>query len=413
MQFFEFNRESAAGSGGAGRPCQGPKIGTGDGVHYTMVDAVQQYVSATTFAQGVAGVAGNDTSGIASAVALARASAATVLVVGTDLGTAHEGHDATDLALSPAQLQLVAAVAAAGASKPLVVVVMSAVPLDLSALLTNTNVGAILYVGQPSVQCLGVGDVLFGKLSPGGRMVQTLYPVSVQHELSIFDMNMRPGPSKFPRPDGQGCKPGTKTVPCSKGTGTGTCTPDVGCVMGTNAGRTHRFYTGKAIVPFGFGLSYSSFSYDLASAPPPAASGAAVVSLAPVRALLASTKASNATFPSMLASQAAHAAPVKYTINVTNTGSVDADDVVLGFLTPPNAGVDGVPLQALFGFERVFVRAGQSVSVQLYPELTQFTQVATDGTRAALAGEYGVHFGLRESASLGMGFAEHRFTMAA
>ena len=49
--------------------------------------------------------------------------------------------------------------------------------------------------------------VLFGKVSPAGRMVQTLYPASVQHELSIFDMNMRPGPSKFPRPDGQGCRP--------------------------------------------------------------------------------------------------------------------------------------------------------------------------------------------------------------
>ena len=61
--------KAIAGYYGAGRPCQGPKIGTGDGVHYTMVDAVQQYVSATTFAQGVAGVAGNDTSGIASAVA--------------------------------------------------------------------------------------------------------------------------------------------------------------------------------------------------------------------------------------------------------------------------------------------------------------------------------------------------------
>jgi hypothetical protein len=31
---------------------------------------------------------------------------------------------------------------------------------------------------------------------------------------------------------------------------------------------------------------------------------------------------------------------------VTNTGTVDADDVVLGFLVPPNAGKDGIPLQA-------------------------------------------------------------------
>ena len=40
----------------------------------------------------------------------------------------------------------------------------------------------------------------------------------------------------------------------------------------------------------------------------------------------------------------------RFSVNVTNTGSVDADDVVLGFLTPPGAGEDGVPLQSLFGF---------------------------------------------------------------
>ena len=57
---------------------------------------------------------------------------------------------------------------------------------------------------------------------------------------------------------------------------------------------------------------------------------------------------------------------------MTNTGTVDADDVILGFLTPPNAGADGVPLQTLFGFERVFVKVGETVAVHLYPELTQF-----------------------------------------
>ena len=52
-------------------------------------------------------------------------------------------------------------------------------------------------------------------------------------------------------------------------------------------------------------------------------------------------------------------------VNVTNTGSRDADDVVLGFLVPPGAGANGVPLQELFGFERVFVPAGQTVTVYL------------------------------------------------
>ena len=220
-------------------------------------------------------------------------------------------------------------------------------------------------------------------------------------------MNMRPGPSLYPRPDGQGCTPGTKVVPCSSGTNTGTCTPDINCVMGTNPGRTHRFFNGKAVIPFGYGLSYSSFGYHIVFA-----SAAKHASLAPVHQLLAATTATKNTFPSMELSQARESAAVQYMVNVTNTGTVDADDVVLGFMTPPNAGIDGVALQTLFGFERVFVKAGETVTVNLYPELTAFTHVQSDGSRVAVAGEYRVRFGLHETEQLGMGFAEHSFIMA-
>lgn len=43
-------------------------------------------------------------------------------------------------------------------------------------------------------------------------------------------------------------------------------------------------------------------------------------------------------------------------VTVTNTGKMDADDVVLGFMVPPGAGVDGVPLQTLFGLTRARAR---------------------------------------------------------
>jgi len=85
---------------------------------------------------------------------------------------------------------------------------------------------------------------------------------------------------------------------------------------------------------------------------------------------------------------------------------VDSDDVVLGFLTPPGAGTNGVPLQELFGFERVFVPAGQTVTVYLGAQGVGFTQADKKGVRRVLRGEYKVTFGLKETASLGMGFAE-------
>ena len=44
-------------------------------------------------------------------------------------------------------------------------------PLDLSPLLENPKVGAVLHVGLPSVATLGVGDVLFGHIVPAGRTI--------------------------------------------------------------------------------------------------------------------------------------------------------------------------------------------------------------------------------------------------
>ena len=145
-------------------------------------------------------------------------------------------------------------------------------------------------------------------------------------------------------------------------------------------------------------MSYSTFKYT------PAATSSSV-SLDPVRAMLADTYASNRTFPS-LHTLGASRALVSYDVNVTNTGTRDADDVVLGFLVPPGAGQNGVPLQTLFGFERVHVKAGATVSVNLYPSLTDLTHTLADGSMSAAVGEWTVRFGVRETAQHGQGFAE-------
>ena len=72
-------------------------------------------------------------------------------------------------------------------------------------------------------------------------------------------------------------------------------------------------------------------------------------------------------------------------------------------MKPPGAGDGGVPLKSLFGFERVFVPAGSTVSVYLYPALTDFAYTASDGTRSPLAGTHTISFGV---AAPGMGYVE-------
>ena len=72
----------------------------------------------------------------------------------------------------------------------------------------------------------------------------------------------------------------------------------------------------------------------------------------------------------------------------------------------PGAGTNGVPLQSLFGFERVHIKAGATVSVNLYPELTDFMHTMLDGTKQAVAGEWTVKFGVQETLEHGMGYAE-------
>jgi beta-glucosidase-like glycosyl hydrolase len=97
-----------------------------NGTYHTMIDAVRQYCTDVRAAKGVDDPKANATTqGVAAAAATGAAADRVVLVVGTDLAWAREGHDAESLRFSTGTIALVTAVAAA-AKRPVVAVVMTA-----------------------------------------------------------------------------------------------------------------------------------------------------------------------------------------------------------------------------------------------------------------------------------------------
>ena len=168
------------------------------GKFWTLADACAKYGNNVTTDSGIPSVLSEDTTGIAKAVALCAAAETCVVGVGSDLSWASEGHDASNISYTDAQQQLVTE-AAAASKKPIIVVTLTAVPLDLSFMLANPKIGAILHAGQPSVTVYGLAEVLFkeGGRSPAGRTIQTIYPSSCEltHKCSLPDtISMRVHP---------------------------------------------------------------------------------------------------------------------------------------------------------------------------------------------------------------------------
>jgi beta-glucosidase len=99
--------------------------------------------------------------------------------------------------------------------------------------------------------------------------------------------------------------------------------------------RTYRYFKGTLLYGFGYGLSYTSFMYDQLKLPPTTIKGKTV--------------------------------PVS--VRVKNTGKRDGEEVVQLYISSQNKSI-AAPLKALKGFQRIFLKAGESKTVQfnLSPE---------------------------------------------
>ncbi len=113
--------------------------------------------------------------------------------------------------------------------------------------------------------------------------------------------------------------------------------------------RTYKYYGGKPVYAFGHGLGYVPFGYSAVTAP------------------------------------ATHdpAQPLTLSVNLTNGGDMDAEDVVQVYA---HRDADGAPARELVRFMRVAVPAGGTQTVNLAIPPAQLTYVAADGTRQPLSG---------------------------
>jgi beta-glucosidase len=220
------------------------------------------------------------------------------------------GGDRTAITLPAAQEDLLKALSATG--KPLVVVLQNG-----SALAVNwaqDHAQAILEAWYPGEEGGdAIADTLSGANNPGGRLPLTFYR-SLDQLPPFDDYKM--------------------------------------------SQRTYRYFTGKPLYPFGYGLSYTSFTFSHI-------------------ALSSSTiKAGEA---------------LTVTADVTNSGPVAGDEVTQLYLTPPQTAV--FPKLALAGCERVHLAPGETRHLTFTLSPRTLSQVDGQGIRTITPGQYTISLG--------------------
>ena len=254
------------------------------------------------------------------AIKAAKEADATILVLGLSQRLEGEemsikingflGGDRTNLNLPGAQEKLLDAVVATG--KPVIVVLMNGGAVSVNN--AQEKAAAILLAGYPGQQGgNAVADVLFGDYNPAGRLPVTYYK-SIDQIPAFENYDM--------------------------------------------TGKTYRYFTQEPLYPFGYGLSYTSFSYSNLVLPEKADTGD----------------------------------KIKVIVTVTNNGNSDGEEVVQLYLTDVKATTPR-PIRQLEGFTRVFLKKGERRSVEFELEPRQFSLINSKDKRVIEPGYYTISVG--------------------
>ena len=276
----------------------GPWWGTGrDQDAVSVYQGIKAQDPNTTFAQAcviedsnAANQAGNECAsdaGFDQAVATAKSADQIVLALGETRGASGEAESRSNLDLPGKQQELIDRIAALG--KPFVVTLFNGHPLTLANVAAKSP--AILEAWYPGVQAgNAVADVLFGKVNPGGKLPVSL-PVNVG-QIPIYYNH---------EPTGRPCD-----------------------VTSKYNSRYRDLQTCDPLYPFGYGLSYTTFS-------------------------VSNLRLSSTTMD--------EDGSITAKADVTNTGNRAGDEVVQLYIHDPVASIEQ-PVRRLRGFQRVTLAPG-------------------------------------------------------
>ena len=122
--------------------------------------------------------------------------------------------------------------------------------------------------------------------------------------------------------------------------------------------RTYRYFTGKPLYAFGYGLSYTTFQFS---------------------------------HPTLSARTLQAGQDLTVTADVTNSGPVAGDEVAELYLTPPHTAVS--PRLALAGFERVHLAPGEARHLTFTLNPRTLSEVDAQGNRTIAPGQYTLSLG--------------------
>lgn len=259
-----------------------------------------------TYVPGLAYSRDNKTEGIAKAVAAAKNADVILFIGGEESILSGEAHSLANINLQGAQSQLLESLKKTG--KPVVSVIMAGRPLTIRRDIDNCD--AMIYMFHPGTMGgPALVNILSGKVNPSGKLPVT-FPVSVGQVPVYYGKNMTGRPAS-------GSETLLNDIPAEAGQ------TSLGC---TSFHLDDGFYP---LLPFGYGLSYTTFEYkDL--------------------------KISGTSF--------SQGDVIRLTCKASNTGKVDGATVVQLYIRDMVGSIVR-PVLELKDFRRVEIPAGQTVDV--------------------------------------------------